>query len=58
MKDYKLSEIKAICNEQYENNKDVDKVCESCPISKFCWDNFANDPMDFDLDAEGQNNDN
>ena len=45
MKDYKLSEIKAICeeqtkirNEEREQGIDADKtICYGCECDEFCW---------------------
>ena len=41
MKDYRLSEIKKIC-EEYE-------YCGSCPLEYFCLDEFRYEPSNWNL---------
>lgn len=49
MKDYRLSEIKEMCEER------TDGDCSLCPLEDFCWNELTNKPEDwkFNIDEKG-----
>lgn len=57
MKDYKLSEIKAICEGQRNNRKSLLR-CGDCELYGFCQFNMADDyPSNWQIDEEEQDDD-
>lgn len=51
MKDYRLSELKKICENQAMKNKGLWK-CKDCPIQDFCFGNIDGEPRDWDVEIQ------
>lgn len=59
MKDYKLSEMKAICQRQFEKSKkktkkpQLSQICDDCELKQFCHNAMIDDcPSFWEIEEE------